>query len=493
MGTKHNPRSPSSHGEINALIRIQTTQHYSKHRGVPMRSDTEQPVRPLKGSKNILFINPEFPIPSKSKHHKDYLPVGLLKIASWLRSEGFNVQLIYGNQPEAEIDFVPDEVWITSLFTYWSEYVIKSAKHYGSLFESARIVVGGVYATLKSEHCREHTGCDAIQKGVHPFAESYPADYSLLDGDVDFQVVHASRGCIRKCDFCYTYVLEPEYLPATSVLPQIIDVDGQKPRSVNIDSDDYVIKRKGLVFYDNNLLANEYIEEILDELIELKKSRKISWCESQSGFDGRILKETPHLGKKLKQAGFRIPRIAWDWGLSQKDSIKKQIDVLVSGGYQAKDIFVFMIYNWNIPFQEMEQKRIHCFEWGVQISDCRFRPIDQLHDDYSPHKKNQSSEEYHIHVESGWTDALVKQFRRNVRRQNICVRHDLKIYSKQFERKQATPEQIQKVNSTKSVKKKKQLIDDLGYDYWDPCAITFPKIHDEETNTSIQRSLSEFA
>ena len=52
-------------------------------------------------------------------------------------------------------------------------------------------------------------------------------------------------------------------------------------------------KKKKVIFYDNNLLANEYIENILEELIELKKEKKITYVESQSGFDGRILRKKP--------------------------------------------------------------------------------------------------------------------------------------------------------------------------------------------------------
>ena len=44
-----------------------------------------------------------------------------------------------------------------------------------------------------------------------------------------------------------------------------------------------------VITWDRN---NEYIEDILNELIELKKDKKISYVESQSGFDGRILRKS---------------------------------------------------------------------------------------------------------------------------------------------------------------------------------------------------------
>ena len=49
---------------------------------------------------------------------------------------------------------------------------------------------------------------------------------------------------------------------------------------------------------------NPHIENILRELIELRRKRKIEWVESQSGFDGRVLLEKPHLAKMMREAGF---------------------------------------------------------------------------------------------------------------------------------------------------------------------------------------------
>jgi len=66
----------------------------------------------------------------------------------------------------------------------------------------------------------------------------------------------------------------------------------------------------------------------------------------------------------------------------------------------------------------------------VQIADCRYRPLDQRYDNYNP-KKTQTNDDYYIHPK--WTDRLVKKFRKNVRRQNICVRMDLEHYDAELE------------------------------------------------------------
>ncbi|MFW9887396.1 MAG: Fe-S oxidoreductase [Candidatus Thorarchaeota archaeon] len=442
-----------------------------------MTGGSMQYALPEPDTKRILLVNPSFPIPTKSKNHKDYLPIGLLKIASWLKDEGIKVDLVYGER-ETESEEVPDEIWITSLFTYWSEYVRRSAEHYRRMYQAARLVVGGIYATLKPEDCRKQTRCDFVSQGVHPIAEEYYPDYSLLNGEIDFQIVHASRGCVRRCKFCYTHVLEPAYEEKCSILPEIVKSEGKKIHLESIDGDNYSIERRGLVFYDNNFLANENIDELLNELIDLRRKRRILWCESQSGFDGRLLLERPELARLLKKANFRVPRIAWDWSYDQKDSIKNQIRALIRAKYSYKDIFVFMIYNWDISFLEMEDKRIQCFKWGVQISDCRYRPNDQLHDHYKPLRKGQSSREYYIHESNGWDDYLVKQFRQNVREHNICVRHDLDYYVKEFEQMKVSKDFIELVSSLTSKREKLNKLRGKGLHFWNPLRKRVPDGYD---------------
>lgn len=406
---------------------------------------------------NILLVEPKFPIPSKSKNHKNFLPIGLLKIASYLQNRQNKVKLVRGFpkdiiQQSELIQFGPDEVWVTSLFTYWSKYVKDAVRYYKDLFPNAKVVVGGIYASLMPKHCKKFTGCDKIYKGVMKKAEKYESAYELIENSnpssVDYQIIHASRGCKRKCKFCGTWKIEPKFIPKKTVKNEI--------------------KYKKLIFYDNNLLENQYIEDILYELIELREEKKILWCESQSGFDGRILLENPDLAKMLKKAGFRYPRIAWDWQYRHHSHIKKQVNILTNAGFQKKNIFVFMLYNWDISFKQMEKKRLKCWDWQVQIADCRYRPLDQTFDNYNSRRTGQTNEDYYIHKNAGWTDALVKQFRKNVRRQNICVRHGFPFYSKDFEQKRMRNKIMKATKTMRSKREKMKYLNQKGVSYWFP-------------------------
>jgi hypothetical protein len=179
------------------------------------------------------------------------------------------------------------------------------------------------------------------------------------------------------------------------------------------------IVKRHLVFYDNNLLANPNIERILEELASARIDGRVVTSECQSGFDGRLL--TTELARLIKQARLRNPRIAWDGRFEQAGEIREQIEMLRGAGYAGKDISVFMLYNFDLGPEETYEKAEQCFKWGVQVADCRYRPLDLYRDGYNPYVKSQPESEYYVH--SGWTDQAVRGFRRRVRENNICVRY----------------------------------------------------------------------
>lgn len=46
----------------------------------------------------ILLVEPDFPVPPKSRNHHNFLPIGLLKIASLLRKYDKTIQLVRYNR-----------------------------------------------------------------------------------------------------------------------------------------------------------------------------------------------------------------------------------------------------------------------------------------------------------------------------------------------------------------------------------------------------------
>ena len=349
----------------------------------------------------ILLVEPNFPVAPKSKNHSHFLPIGLLKIGTYHKFRGDKVKLIRGLK---RCGFKPDRILITSLFTYWSKYVYEAAVFYHKVYSSATIEIGGIYASLMPKHCKQQSPfakvcCGLYRRGA---AEKVVPDYSLLPEDLDYQIIHTSRGCTRRCTFCGTWKIEPEFTYIDSVKP-------------------LVTKRK-LVFYDNNLLANPNINNIFAEISEYRTKRGSRLtCESQSGFDLSLL--NLERARLLKAARFVNPRIAWDGPYKQWSKIKRAIRLLENVGYRRKDIFIFMIYNHVLSYTEMKQKLEACRRWGVRVIDCRYRPLDYTEDNYRPGSKPQDDRDYYIHP--NWTDLQVRMFRRAVRRQNIAILIDL--------------------------------------------------------------------
>lgn len=97
-----------------------------------------------------------------------------------------------------------------------------------------------------------------------------------------------------------------------------------------------------------------------------------------------------------------------------------------------------MLFNHEQPFEELEWKRMYCWDWGVQVTNCRYRPYDQLYDYFNGNKKSQTNEDYYIHP--NWSDLEIKQFNRNVRRHNMTVRFRSNYHSLKMENKKLTKE-----------------------------------------------------
>lgn len=349
--------------------------------------------------RNILLVQPRWPIARKSKWHAKYLPIGLLKLATYYRSKGCAVKLVYGNVDPTAIPFVPDEIKITSLFTYWWRYVKEAFDHYTKLYPDAKIDIGGIYASLMPSHVKEQFGIQPAVGVLEEAERNLPA-YDLVE-PINYQIIHASRGCSRRCPYCGAYIIEPR---------QSFKTWHEVKRE---------ICKNMVIFYDNDFLANPHIIDILEGLANYRHNGKVLHCEAQSGL--AFWRITLEIAMLLKKARFRAIRISWDRGFEDFQGVLQALKKLTAANYNYKNIQIFMLYNY-FPFELLERKRKVCDEIGVQIADCRYRPLDQLYDDYNPYKKHQTSKDYYIHKEEGWTDELVRKFRKAVRAQNICKR-----------------------------------------------------------------------
>ena len=97
-----------------------------------------------------------------------------------------------------------------------------------------------------------------------------------------------------------------------------------------------------------------------------------------------------------------------------------------------------MLYNYKDSFRELEEKRRKCWEWQVTVTNCRYRPLNQLYDEYHGLRISQTSDDYYIHP--NWTHDEVRKFGTNVRRHNMCIRFNTLFHSKKMQYKKISKE-----------------------------------------------------
>ncbi len=314
--------------------------------------------------KKILLVEPK----KSLKYHTQYPPLGLLKISSYHKRQGNIVYFVRGIEDN---NFDPDIIYITSLFTYAWEPVHEVIRYYSQKYKKAEIIVGGIYATLCEEHLREaFKDRIMIHKGLFEEVEDLLPDYSLIP-EWDASIIFASRGCIRNCPFCSVKILEPEFNAKQSVKHLIHP------------------GHKRVIFWDNNILASPFWENILQELEESKLK-----VDFNQGLDARLINSK--VVERLKRLNLPFIRLAYDTQGIRK-SLKNAIELLKLAGFRGRRIVVYCLYN--NPFErdtpETFLDRIKdLIDWGVVSYPMRYEPLE-------PRPKN-------TFVAPNWTPELLE-------------------------------------------------------------------------------------
>jgi radical SAM superfamily enzyme YgiQ (UPF0313 family) len=167
-----------------------------------------------------------------------------------------------------------DRVYITALFSFHHEKIIKTILHYKTMLRDdvARIYVGGGYATLCPQDIYKETGVYPV-KGLldkpdmlglkEEKIDSMIPDYDLLNridydyGLKDCYFGYATRGCVNRCPFCAVPKLEPEFVNYTGLKEYIETVKAKFG------------ERRNMVLMDNNVLASEEFDRIIGDLVDL--------------------------------------------------------------------------------------------------------------------------------------------------------------------------------------------------------------------------------
>lgn len=265
---------------------------------------------------NVLLIEPDY--------YTKYPPLGLMKLASYHRSRGNDVKLMRGINKD--IDFNPDIIAVTSLFTYAWQPVHKAIQFYHQEFPAAEVTVGGIYASLMSDRIESYFPFVKVHVGLCEKAEYYLPSYDLLS-DInkwekwDSSIIFSSRGCIRNCPFCIVPKLEG------------------KIRSVAPDIQNYIYpSHKKVILWDNNFLAAPSWKEAILNLKEV--GLKIDFNQ---GLDARLVNE--EAAGLIADLKIPILRMAYDF-IGERDAVIKAVDILADNGIRRRNILLYTLYNF---------------------------------------------------------------------------------------------------------------------------------------------------
>ncbi len=354
----------------------------------------------------ILLINPW--IYDFAAHDFFARPLGLLYLAGLLRSQGYGVRLIdcasrraaagasvtgryvkqvlpippplrdvprrYGRYGIPEAEFVarltaappPAAVLVTSLMTYWYPGVQAVIRLVRRHLPGVPVILGGIYATLCSEHARATSEADVVLPGLGE-QEVPPALAALTGGpgapavsnpldDLPFPALDllppsglipllTSRGCPFTCAYCASRLLTPRWERRT---PDAVVAELAHWRTR--------LGAAHVAFYDDALLVDAD-HHLLTILAEVRRRCLPLTFHTPNGLHVGLI--TPNVARWLKRAGFAHLRLGLETTALesarhdrkvQAGQLEEAVAALRQAGFSPPQIGVYLLLG--LPGQE---------------------------------------------------------------------------------------------------------------------------------------------
>jgi radical SAM superfamily enzyme YgiQ (UPF0313 family) len=290
----------------------------------------------------------------------------------------------------------PDEVWITSMMTYWWESTRDAVDIIREMFPKARILVGGLYPTLAPEHALKHVKADIIFKGELTAASNLWTDLSLYQHPPSYAILTTSRGCPWDCHYCAARALNNDSNKMRKREPE--DVLAEIEHKMHT----YNIRQFG--FYEDNALAlRGHLQRVLELIIERQHKLRLYAPE---GFETRLL--TVDLLRLMKQAGFEkvhLPfealkwetNLGWNRRHASTASFERALDAAITAGFKPRtqEINAFVLFGLpDDKFEDILDSVVYVHHMVGSIIPMLFTPVPGTHI-YAQYKD-------YLHNERGW-------------------------------------------------------------------------------------------
>jgi len=287
----------------------------------------------------------------------------------------------------------PQAILVTSGMTYWYLGVQEVIKVVKEVFPHVPLILGGIYATLCSDHAERGSGADFIIRGwgevqilelldeltgVSPsFLPdlndlndlSYPAFY--LYPSLDYVCVLTSRGCPFKCTYCASPILNPGFLKRDPA--KVVEEIAHWVRRYGVED---------IAFYDDALLVDG---QFAISLLKGIKERDIeARFHTPNGLHARGM--TEEVAKLMRQVGFATVRLGLETSNQERqlatgakvsnDAFKEAVRNLQRAGYSPWEIGAYILVG--LPGQSKEEvEETICFVWesGARPYLAEYSPL----------------------------------------------------------------------------------------------------------------------
>lgn len=386
----------------------------------------------------VLLLNP--PIHDFAAYDFWAKPLGLLVLGGWLRKMGAKVSLLdltdplsihlsadmkpsrkpgghgrfhreqiprsaalpyigrrysrYGLPPQAALPALarqpkPQAVLVTSMMTYWYPGVVEAIGWSRQVWPEAPVLLGGVYATLCTDHAEKHSGADRILPGPALQSLSYLAEILRLPtidagidpplpahdlyANADSAALATSAGCPYSCDYCGVKALGPNFIKHP-----LIRVKREIERIV------LELGLTNIAIYDDAFIADEKRAlAILRHFADLGKPVNLHFASGLScrGITGEIAKALKAAGGATIRIGLETVDERQQRKLGDKvrtEEFQQAVKNLLAAGFKEAQIGAYVMAG--LPDQRLEEveRSVEAVRaMGITPRIAEFSPVPQ--------------------------------------------------------------------------------------------------------------------
>jgi radical SAM superfamily enzyme YgiQ (UPF0313 family) len=305
----------------------------------------------------------------------------------------------------------PDAILITSGMTYWYPGVQMTIAALRRLFPDAPILLGGIYATLCTEHARKFSGADLVIPGeaesvidsnirsvpgldkldlgrldlglptsdfgpppsdIFPTLDDLPFPAFDLYPRLQFATIMTSRGCPLRCTFCASNIVSGKYR-WRSIDSVVTELDWLH-RGLGVNE---------FAFYDDALLTNRdrHFLPLCEKIIQQQIAATF---HTPNGLQAKFI--DPVTAKLMWRCGFKTIRLAYESGsverqrdMSKKvsnESFARAVENLHAAGFGPAELDAYVMMALpDQPLQEILWSMAYVHSLGAGIRLAAFSPI----------------------------------------------------------------------------------------------------------------------